>query len=365
VRIAAQLVRVRDDVPVWSGKFDRELTDILAIQDEISRGIVNSLRLKLGRGRRRYETSIEAYDLYLHARALEDRHGMPGDVEVIDLLEQAIGKDSSFAPAYAWVAGRYAWKSSDNGPPDALAETLTKMRAAAEKAIQLDPLLAEAHSALGIAYARDGQWDLAERSLRRAIEIAPNVASTHSAYVNSVLFPLGRIEEAVQELRISVRNNPLSHDGLADALLSAGRYDEAARECEMLPAGYRGRSLCLARTWQLQGRATDAVRLLLAEPPPTWGWMAYAYAKAGRHSEAETLMAEAPTRYPRNRGPWQYALAFAGFGDKDRTIEQLERWATIRRVGPLRFGLTLNRAEFAFVRDDPRVKALRKNVGLP
>ena len=365
LRINAQLVRVRDDVPVWSGKFDRELTDVFAIQDEISRGIVNSLRLKLGHGRRRYETSVEAYDLYLQARALQNRRPI---VEVIDLFEKAIGKDSSFAPAYAGLAAFYAVRSSDNGPPDALDETLTKMRAAAEKAIQLDPLLAEAHSALGIAYARDGQWDLAERSLRRAIEIAPNVASTHSAYVNSVLFPLGRIEEAVQELRISVRNNPLSpqaHDLLADALLSAGRYDEAARECEMLPAGYRGRSLCLARTWQLQGRATDAVRLLLAEPPPTWGWMAYAYAKAGRHSEAETLMAEAPTRYPRNRGPWQYALAFAGFGDKDRTIEQLERWATIRRVGPLRFGLTLNRAEFAFVRDDPRVKALRKNVGLP
>ena len=70
LRINAQLVRVRDDFPVWSGRFDRELTDVFAIQDEISRGIVNSLRLKLGRGRRRYETSAEAYDLYLRARAL-------------------------------------------------------------------------------------------------------------------------------------------------------------------------------------------------------------------------------------------------------------------------------------------------------
>jgi TolB-like protein len=71
VRITAQLVRVRDDVPLWSGKFDRDLTDILAVQEEISRGIVNNLRLKLGRGRRRYETSVEADDLYLHARFRE------------------------------------------------------------------------------------------------------------------------------------------------------------------------------------------------------------------------------------------------------------------------------------------------------
>jgi len=78
LRVNAQLVRVRDDFPLWSGKFDRELTDVFAIQDEISRGIVNQLRLKLGRGRRRYETSLEAYDLYLHAQALPVR---PGPIE--------------------------------------------------------------------------------------------------------------------------------------------------------------------------------------------------------------------------------------------------------------------------------------------
>jgi adenylate cyclase len=78
LRITAQLIRVRDDFPLWSGRYDRELTDIFAIQDEISRGIVNSLRLKLGRGRRRYETSAEAYDLYLRSRALQTRLGPSG-----------------------------------------------------------------------------------------------------------------------------------------------------------------------------------------------------------------------------------------------------------------------------------------------
>src|SRR5262249_24526958 len=147
LRINAQLVRVRDDSPIWSGRFDRELTDALAIQDEISRGIVNSLRLKLGRGRRRYETSAEAYDLYLRART-------GGDLS-IGRFQEAIAKDPSFAPAYAGLATASALRSTVFGFD--LADESAKMRAAAEKAIQLDPLLAEAHAALGLLHAPDGQ----------------------------------------------------------------------------------------------------------------------------------------------------------------------------------------------------------------
>ena len=113
LRINVRLVRARDDVAVWSGKFERELTDVVSIQDEISRGIVNSLRLKLGRGRRRYETSAEAYDLYLHARASGTQR-FPGDPEVINLFEKVIVKDPSFAPAYAGLAAASAWLSFDN-----------------------------------------------------------------------------------------------------------------------------------------------------------------------------------------------------------------------------------------------------------
>src|SRR5437879_8525122 len=110
LRINAQLVRTRDDFPLWSAKYDRELTDVFAIQEEISRGIVNSLRLKLGRGRRRYETSTEAYDLYLRARALGTGRS-PSDLEVIGLFEKAIAKDPSLAPAYAGLASAYGFLS--------------------------------------------------------------------------------------------------------------------------------------------------------------------------------------------------------------------------------------------------------------
>jgi len=101
---------------------------------------------------------------------------------------------------------------------------------------------------------------------------------------------------------------------------------------------------------------------LVSSATNNWGYLAYAYAKAGRRAEAETLADAAPARYPNRRGPFQRALVFAGLGDKDRTIEQLQRMAD---VGPVRIGFTLNSPEFAFLDGDLRVKALRKQVGLP
>src|SRR6185503_12693609 len=103
LRINARLVRVRDDFPLWTGGYDEELTDVFAIQGKISLGIVNNLRLKLGQGRRRYETSTEAYDLYLRARTLQVQ-GDRGIDQSIAPLEEAITKDPSFAPAYASLA---------------------------------------------------------------------------------------------------------------------------------------------------------------------------------------------------------------------------------------------------------------------
>src|SRR5262245_19658414 len=108
MRITTELVRVRDDVTLWAGTFDRQITNALAIQREISQGIVNALRLKLGFGPRRYDT--DAYDLYLRARDAGDVD-FPGNDEVIGLYEQAIGKDPSIAPAYAGLAVAYAWRS--------------------------------------------------------------------------------------------------------------------------------------------------------------------------------------------------------------------------------------------------------------
>ncbi|MBK5290254.1 MAG: tetratricopeptide repeat protein [Acidobacteriia bacterium] len=364
VRINARLVRVRDDIPIWSRIFEPEWTDVLSVQNEISRGIVNSLRLNLGRGRRRYETNEEAYDLYLHARASMTRL-FPGNDEVIGLFEKAIAKDSSLAPAYAGLAAAYAWKSFSKSGDLNRDEKLQKMQAAAEAAIRLDPLLAEAHSALGTAYANRGQWKLAEQSFRRATEIDPNSSTTHGHYSRFYYWPLGRIQEAVQEARAAVRSDPLSplaHSELCDVLLTAGQYDEAASQFQKMPSDdeWEWGRVCLGRARFGQGRTAEAIQVLSSVKE--WGYLAYVYVKSGRLAEAEKLIAEAPILHPDRRGPHQLALVFAGFGDRDHTIERLERLA---RVGPVRLGFTLNSPEFAFVRGDPRLKTLREKMGLP
>jgi TolB-like protein/Flp pilus assembly protein TadD len=362
LRINVQLFRARDNFPIWAGKFDRELTDVFAIQDEISRGIVNTLRLKLGGGRRRYETSVEAYDLYLQARALPIQRGFWGFVESIGPFEQAIAKDPSFAPAYAGLAAAYATSSSGFEPADRIAGELAQMRAAAEKAIQLDPLLAEAHDAMGLAYSREGQWEQSERSFRRAIKLDPGRALTYCNFAVVLLLPLGRNREALNQMHMAEIFDPLAPEvrfDLAHALLMAGRYDESAAECRKLPPDYAARIYCLGRASLAQDRTAEAIHVLSAGDAnrgKNLAELGHAYARAGRRNEAEKLTADlAPN-------PFQQALIFAGLGDKERTLEAVER---MRPLGAWRIGLALNSPEFALLRGDFRVKILRKKVGLP
>jgi len=358
LRINAQLVRVSDDVPLWSQRFDRDLKDVFAIQDEISRAIVNNLRLKLGRGQRRYETSVEAYDLYLRARSL----GVFSPR--LDLFEKAIAQDPSFAPAYAGLATAYARRSVlflvEHAPDE-----LVRMRVAAEKAIQLDPLLAEAHDALGVVFAHDGQWKEAEISFRHAIELDPNRSSTYVNYDYWLLMVLGRLEEALQQMRVAEKIDPLSPDirfHLAVVLICAGRYNEAADDCLKLPADHSAKSMCLAAARIGQERTSEAIQIFVNDPtnlawsPQERGFLGYAYARSGRRKEAEKMASA--SRYANEQ-----ALIFAGLGDKDRTLEALNRMAAL---GPVRVGTFLNSyPEMAFLRGDPRVKALRNKLGLP
>ena len=360
LRIDVQLIRIRDDFPIWSGKFDREVTDVFAIQDEISRGIVNSLRLKLGVGRRRYETSVEAYDAYLRAQTLVNQEGLPAYRRSISLFEEAIAKDPAFAPAYAGEAAAYEAMSATFRGLESQEDTLGKMRAAAEKAIRLDPLSAEAHDAVAMAYARDGKWEQSERSFRRALELEPNRSTSRGHFAMNLLLVLGRTNEALRELQVAAKADPLSpelQDFLAYGLTMARRYDEAASHCEKLPADYRGKPECLGRARLGQGRIEEALQVLAPlRERGNRGYLGYAYGRAGHREEAEKLAAEiAPN-------PFNEALVFAGLGDKVRTLEALDRMAVL---GPLRVGRALGFPEFAFLGGDPHIKVLRKKVGLP
>ena len=363
LRINAHLIRVRDGVTVWSNTFDRPVTDVFAIQDEISLGLVNSLRLSLGSGRRRYETSVEAYDLYLRARALIIWKGSYDSS--IGPFEQAIAKDAAFAPAYAGLATAHAARSIQFRLN--LADEMTKMRAAAQTSARLDPLLPEAHEALGMAYARDGQWEQSEKSFRRAIKLDGGNAASHDSFAMFFLLPLGRTEEALQQLRLAEKTDPLSpevHCNLFWVLAALGRYSEAAAYCDKLPAQYPWKTNCVGRGLLAQGKPDEAIQLL--EPAVrratttgsgVRGALGCGYARIGRRDEAEQLAADSALN------PFNQAVTFACMGDKDRTFEALNRAAA---AGPFRMGreLVVGR-EYDLIRKDPRLAALRKRVGLP
>jgi tetratricopeptide (TPR) repeat protein len=269
---------------------------------------------------------------------------------VAGLYQQVIAKDSSFAPAYASLAAAYA-ASSFQGFQDDHAHELMKMRSAAEKAIRLDPLLAEAHQALGMEYGREGRWAQSEKSFRRAIELDPSDSMAYCDLTSNLLLPLGRIEEAVHEMQIAEKTDPLSpwvQNVLGGALLSAGRYEDAVGHCQKATV-----VRCLGRAKLAQGRIDEAIQILSTGEKQ---YLGYAYGRAGRREEAEKYAAAAAPN------AFTQALTFAGLGDKDRTLEALGRLASL---GAVRVGRALNSPEFGLLRGDPRVKALRKSIGLP
>ncbi len=362
LRVNVELIRVRDDFPIWTSKFEKQVQDVIAIQDEISLAVVNNLRLTLGRGRRRYETSPEAYDLYLHGLAFGQNVKGLNDDRAITAFEQAIAKNPSFAPAYAGLAAARAYRSGlfvrDAG------DELPKMRAAAEKAIELDPLFAEAQDALGMANARDGKWRDSEMNFRRAIELEPNASEARQHFALYLLWPLGRTAEAIKQLRLAEKADPLSpeiHAFLGYVLPSAGRYDEAVFHCQKLPLDFPLRSAYLGRALLLQGRTAEGLRILetayqkgVTRGSEVRAFLGLAYARTGRRAEAEDI---ADTTNPFNQ-----AVIFGGLGDRERAIEAMERSAA---AGPFRVGRQLNWPELASIRDDPRIELLRKRVGLP
>lgn len=357
LRVNAQLVRVAGDVPLWSERFDRPLEDIFAIQDEISRAIVNKLRLTLGRGQRRYNTNVEAYELYLKARVLVDRRGVANAQKAAELFEEVIASDSAFAPAHAGLANAYAFMSlpSQGGIPFETAYSV--MRPAAVKALQLDPLLPEALAATGWVYSYEHDWPNAEKAFERAIELNPSLTQTYTSYSISTLEPLGKFDKALQFLQVALQNDPLSLDVLREigqVQLLAGRYEEAIDTFQRVRAvdddfpfatGFLGRALALG------GRPAEALPLFKNTP-----WSAHAYVMTGRRKQAEELTVL-------HRGnPFAEAFIYAALGDTDRTFEALERTAVSQ---PHRVGRLLIAPEIAALRGDPRFAALRKKLNLP
>jgi len=358
IRINAQLVRVSDDATIWAGTFDRDLKDIVTIQDDISRSIVNELRLKLDPTRRRYDIDITTYERYLRARSLSERKDRDSLRTAIAFYKEVVASEPRFAPAYAGLADAYAdlefWGVNYE-------DTYSQVKAAASRALELDRLLPEAHAAMGLVYARDRQWASAEKAFQRSLEINPNLSRTHTAYASWFLFQTGRLNQALQELQLSLKHDPLSLDVrrvMAYVQVSAGQYSAALENCRyVLKADPKFPliGLVMARALLMTGNSGEALRILEGYPPNRAPELGYAYATVGRRAEAEALAATAAGV------PLTEAVIFAGLKDKDRTFAALERAAAI---GDPKIGGTLTYPELAFLRDDPRFATFAQRIGV-
>ena len=321
---------------------------------------------RFGPGDRRSSARAEAHDLYLRGRTLLKRPALRGLEDGIDLFTQAASKDPSFAPAFAGIAAGLAARSGFDQFNDAeRADMLAKGWAAAAAAVRLDRRSGDAQAALGMMQARTAQWAQAESSFKRAIELAPRDPLWREQFAGFFLLPLDRKEEAIAQLRAAEAIDPGNraiHSALVNPLRAMGRFEEADSHCLRAAESDQQASSCWSETLRRQGKPDQAIQTLEASlkghilEPGVAQTLGIAYARAGRLKDAERMAAIAP-RYASK------AQIYAAVGDKDRTFEALEHMVP---YGPTRMGRDyLSSSNFAFLRGDPRLKALRQKVGLP
>ena len=365
LRLNAQLVPIDGDVPLWSERFDRTVDDVFAIQDEISRAIVNKLRLTLGRGQRRYQTNLQAYELYLRARAVRAGPGEERGVAAAGkLFEQVIAIDPAFAPAYAGlVSARQAmmWNVGVLTDPEIL-------RPAALRALELDPLLAEAHVAMGVTYTAERDWENATKSFENALKLNPNLTEVHTAYFDALVLT-GQKQRALRLLEQALIMDPLSltvRRDLAFAQFLNSRFADAIANLRKVMAidPEFPSHLLLARALMLAGRPEEAIALWKSGTPNPdnsdgWErWLTRAYHLTGRRSDVDRLVAA----HVKADDPYHLAIIYSGLGDKERTFESLNRAAD---RADHRAPAFLFSPETEFLRGDPRLDDLKRKLKLP
>ena len=375
--ISVELVDARDNRHIWGEQYNRRLADILAVQQEIAREIAERLRARLtGEERRRvtrnYTQNVEAYQLYLRGRHHWNKRTAEGLRQAIEYFQQAIDRDPNYALAYSGLADCYSNLQGYAGAPSS--EMVPRARAAASRALEIDPSLAEAHASLGLNHYQSWQWAESERELKRAIELNPNYASAHQWY-GLWLEMVGRFDEALDEVRRAQELDPLSpviNTNLARHYLMRGGSDAAINECrkviELSPNSFEAH-IILALAYQKQGRHDEAIAEfqkaveLTGRGSYPLGALGFSYAVAGRRSEALAILRELEDKYARREaiGAW-IAWIYAGLGDKDQAFAWLERDFQERR-GTLQNAVLLY-PYLDTVRSDPRYAGLLRRMGL-
>lgn len=270
VRISVQLINASDGFQLWSERFDRELKDIFDIQDQITLAVVESLKLRLlGGGReqllKRYTDNPEAYALYLQGRFFWNKRTTESTQKAISFYEKAIALDSKYALAYSGIADCYNTSgfAYDLGSMP-FSEVISKAKSAAEKALEIDGSLAEAHTSL--AYAKhlfDWDWEGAEKGFRHALKLNPNYANARHWYAH-LLTALGRPDDALVESEKALDLDPVSavmNNHLGWHHMYARNYDAAVEQLNhtlLLDPGFVLTYWYLGITYCLQGRYEDA-----------------------------------------------------------------------------------------------------------
>jgi TolB-like protein/Tfp pilus assembly protein PilF len=375
VRIVAQLIDASSGRHLWAETYDRQLTDIFAIQTDVALQIASALQAELShsereRIRREPTRDMEAYEEYLRGRHCYVRWTREGFLQSIEHFDRAIARDPRFALAYVGLAKAY----TELGETEGLSreEAGTRAMSAAAKAIALDPELGEARCA--DAYARfvfEFDWAGAEAGFKRALELSPGSDDSYDLY-GRLCAALARFDEAIALQERARGLDPVTHrTDLATSLLRAGRNEDAARvateSIRLEPRDPRPRATLGWALFRL-GRVDEGLAELeraVALMPSEDIWLAQlgeAYGLAGKIEKARGVLQqlEDPSR-PVPPSPYQLAYVYTGLGDTERAVDCLER-AFERGGGPM-YGIK-GSFLFAPLRHHPRFTALLKRMRL-
>ncbi len=378
VRITALLVDTATDRHLWAQTYERDAGDILALQSEVAQAIANEIQVTISPQEvaglaRRSAVNPDAYHAYLKGRYHWEKRSEEGLKRALHFFQQAIELDPTYAPAYAGVADYYITLGNFN-----LADShdvYPKAKAAALRALEIDPASAEAHTSLGTVEG-SYEWDRegAERDLKRAVTLNPNYATGHHWYADH-LVSLGRFDEGLAEIAIAQSLDPLSLMMAADAagyLFYAKRYDEALRrmrtaleqEPSFAPA-YRQ----LGGIYEQMGKHREAIEAFEKMRELTDGAtfsltaLAHVWALSGRRDDAVRMLKELEEVAKRKYvSPYSVAAVHVALGEVDRAFELLDR--AVKSHDRALIWLNVS-PRWDRVRSDPRLRAILKTVGVP
>jgi TolB-like protein/tetratricopeptide (TPR) repeat protein len=376
IRITAQLIEVRNGTHLWSETYDRELQDVFVIQDEISKMIVDILKIKLGgqqanQPSKSFTKNPEAYEDYLKGRYHWNTRTDEGIKKAIGYFEDAIKKDSNYAAAYAGLADTYL--TLYDYELMSIEESTSKAKEAAQRALKINPMLAEAHNSLAHINLHEWKWKSAEEGFQKAIELDPAYVLAHHWYA-LCLTAIGKSNEAVNEMKKARELDPLSTRINADlgmAYLSAGKHDEAIEQekktLELNPKA-SGAFWIRGMAYQQKKMFGEAIKdyqnaLKLSPGDPNYlAALGHVYASSGNSSAARNIL---DTMFVENKvqpvSPFFFALVYAGLNDKGKALEWLEK-ACEEKSGSVRYLKMEPRLQN--VRNEPRYSALMKKIGL-